>query len=358
MQKKTIKLLRNKINKLDLHILHLLNERIKIIKDVACIKLKENKNIYVPERESEIYKTMLTHNKGPMQQDSLKAIYREIMSASLASQKIIKIAYFGQAYSFTHLASMKKFGASVKYISCSNITDVFKEVETKRCDYGVVPIENSTEGVITHTLDMFVDYEVKISSEIYLDISHNLYANCSSEKIRKIYSNPMVFGQCRLWLEANMPNVELREVASTTKAAEIASREKFSAAIASELAGKKYKLRKISEAIQDTSFNMTRFLVISKDYAGRSTKNDKTSIVFSIKDKVGALHDILVPFKKGKINLTKIESRPSRLKAWDYYFFVDMQGHYEDKKIKNAIAEVEKHCNFLKILGSYPKDEY
>ncbi|MDD5747378.1 MAG: prephenate dehydratase, partial [Candidatus Omnitrophica bacterium] len=222
------------------------------------------------------------------------------------------------------------------------------------CDYGVVPVENSIEGAVNHTLDMLVDSDLKICSEILLDISHNLLAKCPLEKIKRIYSNPMVFGQCRSWLEGHVPNRELIEVSSTTRASEIAASEEGAAAIASSVAAEMYKLNIVAASIEDSPHNMTRFLVIGRKEAGK-TGRDKTSIVFSVKDRVGALHDMLLSFKSAKINLTKIESRPSKRKAWDYYFFVDMQGHVSEPRLEKALAKLEKKCHFLKILGSYPQ---
>jgi chorismate mutase/prephenate dehydratase len=216
-----------------------------------------------------------------------------------------------------------------------------------------VPIENSTEGAVNHTLDMFIESDLRICSEVLLEISHNLLSLSGVGKIKTIYSKAEVFGQCRLWLEANLPKVELVEVSSTTKAAELASKDKRAAAIASSLAALHYGLKIIARSIEDSSHNLTRFLIIGCTEASPTSK-DKTSIMFSVKDKVGALHDMLVPFKKYGINLTKIESRPSKRKAWEYFFFVDMIGHYHQKNVAKALNELEKNCSYLKILGSYP----
>jgi chorismate mutase/prephenate dehydratase len=230
-------------------------------------------------------------------------------------------------------------------------------VEKGRADYGVVPIENSIEGAVNHTLDMFIDSRLLICSEVYLEISHSLLSNSPKHKIRRIYSNPQVFGQCRMWLEANLPRAELVKTSSTTRAAQIASRQKNSAAIASILAARKYGLEILKTSIEDSAQNVTRFLVVGK-HMPEPTRADKTSVVFSIKDKVGALHDILAPFKRNRINLTKIESRPSKLKPWDYYFFVDFHGHCGQRRVKRALKSLEKYCIFLKILGSYPSGDY
>ncbi|MCM8778954.1 MAG: prephenate dehydratase [Candidatus Omnitrophica bacterium] len=348
-----LKGLRAKIDSLDKKIVELLNERAALTLEIARLKKKMKEPIYVPDRESEVYKKVNQANRGPLNNESLSAIYREIMSASLSLEKSLKIAYLGPPATFTHLAALNKFGSQVEYLDCRSISEVFNEVEKGNAEYGVVPIENSIEGAVTHTLDMFVDSEVNICSEISLEIKHNLLANCKRVEIKKVYSNPQVFGQCRIWLESNLPRAEWVEVSSTTKAAEIAVREKFSAAIASEMAARRYGLRILAHSIEDSPHNVTRFLVIGKIFT-RPTGKDKTSIMFSIKDRVGALHDMLYPFKKHNINLTKIESRPSKRKPWDYYFFVDLEGHIEDKKVKRALTELKELSTYLKVLGSYP----
>ncbi|MFH1198684.1 MAG: prephenate dehydratase [Candidatus Omnitrophota bacterium] len=352
----SLETLRKKIDTLDKVIIELLNARANITLDVARIKNKSGKSIYAPAREREVLNKISEANKGPLSNDAVAAIYREVMSGSLALEKPMKIAYMGPQASFSHLASMKRFGSQVEYVACNSIAEVFLEVERDNADYAVVPIENSIEGVISYTLDMFVDADLKICAQIILDVAHNLLANCPKSNIKRVYSNPQVFGQCRIWLQENLPGVELVEVSSTTRAAGIAAKEKNSACIASILAASIYKLKVLAKDIEDSPHNITRFLVIGKTEVPE-TAHDKTSLVFSIKDKVGALHDMLVPFKKYKINLTKIESRPSKKRVWDYYFFLDLEGHKDNPKIKKAIAELDSKCKFLKILGSYPIGE-
>lgn len=348
--------LRRKVDGIDAHILGLLSSRARITQEIGAMKTRRKASVYVPDREKSVYEHIIRKNAGPLSDDSLRAIYREIMSASLSLEKDVKIAYLGPESTFTHLAAIKKFGSSVGYTGCDTISDVFSEVEHERADYGVVPIENTTEGAVNYTLDMFIDSDLKICSEIYLEISHNLLSKERSlERIRRVYSNPQVFGQCRLWIETSLPKVELFEVSSTAKAAEIASRQKRSACIASVYAGRKHDLRLLSGGIEDSAHNTTRFLVIGKTEA-RATSRDKTSIMCSVKDKVGALHDILIPFKRHVINLTKIESRPSKVRAWEYYFFVDLEGHQSQKKIAKALQELRSESVHLKILGSYPVD--
>ncbi len=354
MVKMRLKKNRRKIDEIDAKIVALLNKRAEETMRIRTIKKKIKQDIYSPHREKEIYKNILKKNNGPLSGKSLKAVYREIMSGSLSLEKPLGIAYLGPPLTFTHLAALSNFGKSVNYIECGGIGEVFGEVDKGRADYGVVPIENSIEGAVNYTFDMFVNSDLKICSEIYLEISHNLLGGMGDmKKIKKVYSHPQVFAQCRKWIEKNIPRAELIEVSSTSKAAERSAGEKDAACIASLMAAGSYGLKALARGIEDTAHNVTRFLVIGRDFA-KPTGNDKTSIMFSIRDKVGALHDMLVPFKKNRINLTKIESRPSRLKAWEYYFFVDLEGHSSGQKVKRALTGLAKGCSYLKILGSYP----
>jgi len=351
-----LKKLRKEIDGIDKRIISLLNVRARVTSCIAKLKLAAGKSVYSPEREREVLKRIALLGKGPLSPCALEAIYREIMSASLSSARPLKIAYLGPEASFSNLAAIKRFGSQVGHLACDSISEVFLEVERGNADYGVVPIENSIEGAISYTLDMFIDSDLKICSQIILDISHNLLASCPESKIKKVYSNPSVLGQCRLWLEKNLPSAERIEVSSTTRAAQVASKEKNSACIASLLAAKLYKLEVVASDIEDSPHNITRFLVIGNTDVP-ATGNDRTSIMFSIKDKVGALHDMLLPFKKYRINLTKIESRPSKKKAWDYYFYVDLEGHANSCHVRKALEELEGKCKFLKIFGSYPVGE-
>lgn len=351
----TLKTLRNKIDRLDNAILKLLNERAVQSQKIGALKRDRNQSVYAPDREREVIKRLKRQNHGPVKGNSLDAIYREIMSSSLSLEKQLSIAYLGPEYTFTHQASIKKFGNSVQYSPCTGISDIFLEVENGRSDYGVAPIENSTEGAVYHTLDRFVDSDLKICSEIILKINLDLLSRERSlKRIKKIYSNPQVFGQCRQWLEANLAGVELVAASSTARSASIASTEKGSACIASRLAAQGHGLRVLGPSIQDSMSNVTRFMVLSREPA-KPTGDDKTSIVLSVKDRPGTLQRVLSPFQKNKINLTKIESRPSRLKQWDYYFFIDLEGHVDEKRVKTALKAVERQCAYLKILGSYPK---
>lgn len=346
--------LRKKINHLDERIVASLNERARISTAIGKEKLKSNKSIYSPEREKQVLSRVKKLSRGPMTADGLEAIYREIMSNSLSLEKSLAIAYLGPEGSYSYIAAFNQFGSQVQYVSCNTIMEVFQKVEHDDCDYGVVPIENSVEGAVTHTFDLLVDSDLKICRQRLLKISHCLLSKTSDlKKIKTIYSVPTVFGQCRNWLFQNLPNAQQVFIDSTTQSANMATKRKNSAAIASSMAAKLYKLPILKSNIQDIAHNTTRFLVIAKQDVP-PTGCDRTSVLFSIRDKVGALHAMLTPFLRNGINLTKIESRPSKKKAWDYYFFVDFEGHREDKKVKKALKQLEGMCKYLKILGSYP----
>lgn len=351
-----LKKLRNKIDRVDVEILDLLNERLKIAKQVGKAKKLRKEDIYAPNREKEILLNLIKQNKGPLPTDELKNIFREIIKTSLLLQKKLAIAYLGPEATFTHLAAIKNFGRQAQYISSKSIGDVFTEVEKERADYGVVPIENTTEGMVNYTLDMFMDSDLKICAEILIEVHHNLASRGTLNNIEKLYSHPQTLAQCRNYLEEKLPNVKIVEVESNARAAQLAADDVRSAAIVSTVAAEMYNLNILVSRIEDLTNNYTRFLVIGKNDSAKSGE-DKTSILFSIKDRVGALYDMLLPFRKERINLTKIESRPTKKKAWEYVFFVDLIGHREDANIKKALAELEKECLFLKVLGSYPIGE-
>jgi len=346
--------LRAEIDKIDSQIVELLNKRTSVVLKVSKAKKDKHLSLHAPEREKEILERLKKLNTGLFPQDALKTIYKEILSASLSLQQPLKVAYLGPPATFTHLAARRQFGLSAEYLPETTIKGVFESVSRGNAHYGVVPIENSTEGVVNYTLDMFIDSDLQIASEIMLEISHNLLSRTGKiNKIKKIYSYPQATAQCRGWLEQNLPGVLIIVEPSTAAAAKKAARDDLSAAIASELAASVYKLKFVRKGIEDYKANYTRFLVIGKEYPPKTGK-DKTSIMFSVKDTPGALYSILRPFSNYKLNLTKIESRPSKRKAWEYIFFVDMAGHIQDKNVKKAIDEVKKECLYLKILGSYP----
>jgi len=295
-------------------------------------------------------------NGGPITDDSLRAIYREVMSSALSLEKSMAIAYLGPEATFTHQAAIRRFGSSLHYASQKTIADVFSEVTKNRADYGVVPVENSTEGVVTHTLDMFVDSELKIVAQIILPIQHCLVSNCKRDTLQRLYAHPQTLAQCRSWVQNHLPLVEIIETSSNARSAELAAREKNAAAIAGVLAAERYKLHILEYDIQDNSANATRFLVLGRQ-CSPPTGKDRTSIMLSVTHEVGALYQALAVFRRFRLNMTKIESRPSKRKAWEYYFFVDCEGHKEDQRVAKAIVELQRQCNFVKVLGSYPNSD-
>ena len=354
---KDLEKLRKEIDRTDLEILRLLNERAEIAIDIGKIKKEEKLTAHVPQREREIYERLMKENKGPFPNEVLRVVFREIISASLALEQPLRVAYLGPKATFTHLACMKQFGFFANYIPVGSIREVFSEVERGRADYGVVPIENSTEGVVNHTLDMFIESNLKITSEVLQEVSHHLLSLSGvTEDIKCIYSHPHAIAQCSTWVHNNLSHVPIVEVSSTARAAEMCMDDPSGAAIASELAAQLYGLKIVKNHIEDYTNNYTRFLVIANNNVQKSGR-DKTSVMFSIKDRVGALYNVLKTFTENDINLTKIKSRPSRKKAWDYVFFVDLVGHIEDEKVKKALGKLEPQCLFLKVLGSYPIGE-
>jgi len=347
---------RQAIDKLDAHIVKLLNDRTRHVLAIGEIKLAAGEEIYAPHRERAVFERVCTHNTGPITNEQLRAIYREIMSSALALEKTMTIAYLGPEATFTHQAAIKRFGSSLKYAAQKTIADVFTEVTKKSADYGVVPVENSTEGVVTHTLDMFVDSDLKIVSQIVLRVQQCLMSNSPRTQIKKLYVHPQSLAQCRGWLQANLPRVEIIETSSNARSAELAAKTKSSAAIGGILAAEKYGLHVLAEDIQDNAANATRFLVLGRQ-CSPPTGDDRTSLMVSVADKSGALYSAIAAFRKFKINMTKIESRPSKRKAWEYFFFIDCAGHSQDAKVAKAIKLLGEHCNFVKILGSYPNTD-
>jgi chorismate mutase/prephenate dehydratase len=347
---------RQAIDKLDAQLIKLLNERTRHVLAIGEIKMKAGQEIYAPHRERAVLNRVCRLNQGPITNESLQAIYREIMSSALSLEKSMKIAYLGPEATFTHQAAIRRFGASLRYSSQKTIADVFTEVSKNRADYGVVPVENSTEGVVTHTLDMFVDSDLKIVAQIVLPVQHCLLSNSPRSQIKKLFAHPQSLGQCRVWVQTNLPRVEIIETSSNARSAEFAAKETGTAAIAGILAAEKYDLDVLEYDIQDNAANATRFLVLGRQ-CSPPTGKDRTSIMVSVTDKVGALHSALAAFRRYRINMTKIESRPSKRKAWEYFFFIDFDGHVEESKVENALKHLADHCNFVKVLGSFPNSE-
>lgn len=346
--------LRLQIDAIDNQILELLNQRAKVVLDVGKAKEGSARSFYVPSREKAIYQRLTEMNPGPFPEEAVRKVFREIISASLNMELPLQVAFLGPQSTFTHMAAMEQFGLSAQLVPMKSIPAVFEEVERGRAHYGVVPVENSTEGVVNHTLDMFVESDLQVIAEVMLEISHNLISRSGSiDHIDQVVSHAQALAQCRHWFDENLPDVPLVDVASTAAAAQMAAEDERIAAIASQAAVVQYGLQVVKAKIEDNPNNFTRFLIIGKKSPDKSV-HDKTSIMFSIKDEPGILYRMLEPFSKREINLVKIESRPVKQKVWEYIFFLDLIGHIDDTEISNAIKELSEHCHFLKVLGSYP----
>jgi chorismate mutase/prephenate dehydratase len=347
--------IRSQIDDIDHSLLEMLSRRADLVHEVGVIKKRDGLQIYAPEREEALLRKLVEMNSGRLPERSIRAIYREIMSAALALEDDLKIAYLGPEGTWTHQAAIKKFGHSVTYTALPNFADVFDQVARRRANYGVVPIENSTEGAVSHTLDLFVDSPLHICAQILLRIENGLMAAVPRGKIRTLYSHAQVFGQCRGWIQRSFPQADLVEVSSTTKAAQFArdNAAAGAAALGGPLAAELYGLEMLEPCIQDRATNTTRFLVIGEETCP-PTGNDRTSILFAIHDRPGSLVSALQAFDKFQINMSKIESRPSKRKDWEYIFYVDLAGHCDDAKTAEALAALRNHCSFVKLLGSYP----
>jgi chorismate mutase/prephenate dehydratase len=346
--------LRQRIDELDDQLVQLLNERARIVVEIGKLKNKTDKPVYAPDREKEVFARIAEANKGPLPDRCIVAIWRELMSGSFVLERPLRIGYLGPGGSFSHTAAMLKFGQSVEYEPLADITSIFDEVSKGHCDLGLAPVENTTGGGVIETLDALIDSNVRVCAEVLMAIHHNLLGNCSLEEVEKIYSKPEVFAQCRNWLSATFKEAQTVAVASTAKAAQTAADEPRAAAIGSKVAAELYGLRIVCESIEDIANNVTRFLVISREDA-KPTGEDKTAILFSTAHKAGALADVLDVFKQYDINLTNIESRPSRKRQWEYYFFVDFLGHRTEDRVREGLKEASKHCLQLSILGSFPR---
>ncbi|MGJ3242069.1 MAG: prephenate dehydratase [Opitutales bacterium] len=351
----TLEELRKQIDAIDSEIVERLNARVRLASEIGRLKKERGEEIYVPSREQQVFEKIAALNGGPLEESALRFIYREIISASIRLEEEIVIAYLGPEGTFTQQAAVKNFGSSQKYRALNTIPDVITEVERGEANYGVFPIENSTGGAVNHSQERLVESDLKIIAQVFLKVEHCLISNHPLEAIEVVYSKDQALNQCRDWLRRHLPRAKQVEVDSTSKGVVIAKETEGAAAIAGILASEQHRVPVVAENIQDANDNSTRFLVIGRAVSPPTGNGrDRTSIVFTIRDEVAALQKALEPFSSRGINLCKIESRPSRRKAWDYYFFVDLIGHYDDPDVKAAMAELEQRCPFVKWLGSYP----
>jgi len=351
--------IREQIDAHDRQLVELLNSRLTLAAEIGKLKRSSGGQIYVPEREDAVFRKVTSLNEGPIKNEALQAIYREIMSAAIALEKPLLIAYLGPEATYTHAAAIKKFGASVDYSAIATIADIFTAVEKGEADYGIIPIENSTEGSVREALDGFVESDLKVVAQVYLEINHALISATPLAQIDKVYSKDQALAQCRAWLQRHLPHAQLIDTASTAKAVQVAKDMPGAAAIAAELAAQVQGVPVVAKNIQDQNDNTTRFFVVGKRPSGPvGGGRDITSLVVSLGDEAaansGSLLKMLMPFGQRGINLSKVESRPSKKRPWDYLFFIDVTGHYDDPAMKEAIGELRKFCPLVKWLGSYP----
>ena len=346
---------RREIDALDSKLLELINRRAELAIEVSGLKKKGSLGVHDPGREKEIESKITGGNPGPLSDEDILFVFREMISRCRSLQHDEKVAYLGPEGSFSNQAAFRTFGASSEFLPVSSFEDVFEAVYGKRADFGIVPVENSIEGSVGDVLDMLVEWDLSISAECFERIEHFLLSiGGDISEIKTVASHPQALGQCRKWIASNLYGVALVETPSTAAAAKMAARDKNVAAIASEFSGSIYNLKTIQNHIEDSPRNTTRFVVMGRESSPPSGE-DKTSIAFSVKDEPGALHrTFFLPFSESGINLTKIESRPLRNKHWEYVFFADFSGHREDKAVREALEKVEADCVFLKVLGSYP----
>ncbi|WP_432740301.1 prephenate dehydratase [Methylobacter sp. G7] len=349
--------LRDKIDAIDKQILQLINQRASYAMEVAKTKIAQGEqgSFYRPDRESLVLRRIKDLNQGPLTDDTAAHFFRELMSACLALEKPLDVAYLGPEGTFTQQAAIKHFGSAVKTVPATTINDIFNAVENGNCQFGVVPVENSTEGIISHTLDRFLNSPLKICGEVEIRVHQNLMGLVDSlDEVTEVFSHQQSLAQCRQWLDNHLPNAKRTAVNSNTEAARLASTHKQAVAIAGIVAAEIYRLNVIEKNIEDESNNTTRFIIIGQQIS-TPTGNDKTTLVVSTGNQPGALHRILEPFARLNIGMVHIESRPSRQGLWDYVFFIDIEGHCEDNNVAKALELLKANVNMLKLLGSYPK---
>ncbi|SFI45270.1 chorismate mutase [Collimonas sp. OK307] len=347
--------LRQQIDAIDSEILALLNRRAQIAQEVGHVKAETNAPVFRPEREAQVLQKVAERNPGPLQGSDVQTIFREVMSACRALEKRVTVAYLGPAGTFSEQAVYQQFGHAVEGLACVSIDEVFRAAEAGTADFGVVPIENSSEGVINRTLDLLLQTTLSISGEVSIPVHHSLMSKDGGmAAVNRICAHSQALAQCNAWLNQHYPNIERQAVASNAEAARMASENATVAGIAGEIAAQKYGLEIVSAHIQDDPHNRTRFAVVGRLKNGASGK-DQTSLVLSVANKAGAVYKLLAPLAKHGVSMTRFESRPARMGAWEYYFYVDVEGHAEDDKVAKALAELQQNAAFYKLLGSYPR---
>jgi chorismate mutase/prephenate dehydratase len=351
---KKLEPLREQIDAIDKQILDLLSRRARVAQEVGHLKAENNAPVFRPEREAQVLRSAAERNPGPLAGSDVQTIFREIMSACRALEKRVTVAYLGPVGTFSEQAVYRQFGHAVEGLACASIDEVFRATEAGTADFGVVPVENSTEGAVNRTLDLLLQTTLAISGEISLAVHHSLMSkNGSMDGIKRICAHSQALAQCQAWLNQHYPNIERQAVASNGEAARLASEDPTAAAIAGEIAGQKYNLQVVNAHIQDDPHNRTRFAVIGRLQTASSGR-DQTSLVLSVPNKAGAVYNLLAPLAKHGVSMTRFESRPARMGTWEYYFYVDVEGHAQDDKVAKALAELKENAAFFKLLGSYP----
>jgi len=352
---------RARIDRLDERILALLNQRARVAQRIGHRKALNGgasgvaETFWVPSRERRVLERVQARNAGPLANDDVRAIFREIISASRALEATLTVAYLGPEGTFAQAAAQEQFGSAITLRPVPSIAEVFAEVEQRRADCGVVPVENSTEGAVTSTLDLLVESPLRIAAEIMLRVRHCLLGTAASlDDVRRVLSHPQALAQCRQWLVRHVPDARLEEAASTSQAAALAVDDPTVAAVASRAAAAHHGLRVLAGDIQDQASNLTRFFVLGFHDAARASGNDKTSVVCTVKDEVGVLAKLLRPLARERVSLHKIESRPLRGRPWEYVFFLDLRGHHAEARVKRALARMAPLTTSMKVLGSYP----
>ncbi|MCG2585590.1 prephenate dehydratase [Massilia sp. TS11] len=349
-----LKPLREKIDAIDAQILELLSQRARLAQEVGHVKAETNAPVFRPEREAQVLRGVAERNPGPLKAPEVQTIFREIMSACRSLEKRVTVAYLGPAGTFSEQAVYQQFGSAIEALPCVSIDEVFRAAEAGTADFGVVPVENSSEGAINRTLDLLLQTTCIISGEVAIPVHHSLMSKTGSmDGVRAICAHSQALAQCQVWLNLHHPHIERRAVASNAEAARMASEDPAIAAIASEMAGEQYRLGVVQAHIQDDPHNRTRFAIIGSLQTGPSGK-DHTSLVLAVPNKAGALYDLLQPLARHGVSMTRFESRPARIGTWEYYFYVDIEGHRQDPAVAKALAELKDNAAFFKVLGSYP----
>jgi len=346
--------LREQIDSIDAQLLDLLNRRARVAQEVGHVKAETDAPVFRPEREAQVLRKVAECNPGPLDDGDVQTIFREIMSSCRALERRVNVAYLGPAGTFSEQAVYQQFGHAVEGIPCASIDEVFRAAEAGTADFGVVPVENSSEGAINRTLDLLLQTTLFISGELSIPVHHSLMTKTGSmDGVTRICAHSQALAQCQVWLNQNYPHIERQAVASNGEAARIAGEDSGAAAIAGEIAGKRYNLGVVKAHVQDDPHNRTRFAVVGRLQPGPSGK-DQTSLVLAVPNKAGAVYNMLAPLTRHGVSMTRFESRPARIGTWEYYFYIDVEGHAQEDSVAKALAELRQNAAFFKVLGSYP----